>query len=566
MIHELVTGRSVPGRARIGELFVNRGLVKQEDLDAALELQRETGRKIGETLVDLGHATTLQVAHVLADRLGLDFVDLDELTLDTFAAQRIPEEVARRYRALPLDSSDTGVRLAVADPTNVFAIDDLSLLLGKPVVTVVADSAQLDTAIDRIWSGSAIETTLGDATDEQEAEEDLELASTSDDDGPIVRLVDAIIAQAVDERASDIHVEPGTGHVRIRFRVDGVLHDASTAPLNVLRPLISRLKILAGCDISHTRVPQDGRFSSRVRGRTVDIRMTTLPTGWGEAAVLRLLDTSGGVIQLDALGFEPAELERYREAASASQGAIVTSGPTGSGKTSTMYATLLELNTPGRSIVSVEDPIEYQLDGVKQVQVTHRGGVGFASALRSILRADPDIILVGEVRDPETARIAAEAALTGHLVLTTIHTTSASAVPVRLIDMGVEPYLVTSALHCVVAQRLIRTLCDKCAASWIPDEEEIRLLGLTDDDVEAAKLRERVGCQACSGTGYNGRTAIYEVLPIDDEIHGLIAHGANAREIEATAIAHGMQTLRSAAVRKLINGVCGLDELVRVVS
>ncbi len=383
------------------------------------------------------------------------------------------------------------------------------------------------------------------------------------EDAPIIRLVDAMVSQATSERASDIHIEPAGDKVRIRFRVDGVLHEASTTPRSVLRPMVSRLKVMGGCDIANSRTPQDGRFSISGSGRSLDVRMTTLPTASGEAVVLRLLDTSHGVLSLDSLGFSGAELERYQASYQASQGAILAAGPTGSGKTSTLYSTLAELNQPHRSIVSVEDPIEYHMDGIKQVQVGQRGTVGFAGALRAILRADPDVILIGEIRDAETALIAAEAALTGHLVLSTIHTLSASTVPVRLIEMGVEPYLVTSSLACVVAQRLARRLCTTCAEFREATDEEQQLLHEDGAD-PIGTIGHPVGCPSCAGTGYHGRIAIYEIMPLDDDIRALIAARASAPDIERAAVAAGTRTLRGSAVQRVRDGVIGPDELIRV--
>ncbi len=344
-----------------------------------------------------------------------------------------------------------------------------------------------------------------------------------------------------------------------------MLHDASSAPRNVLRPVISRLKVMAGCDISNSRTPQDGRFSVAGGGRALDVRMTTLPTASGEAVVLRLLDTSNGVFELGKLGFDEDELERFQQSYRSSQGSILAAGPTGSGKTSTLYATLAELNDPGRSIVSVEDPVEYQMDGIKQVQVGRRGTVGFAGALRAILRADPDVILIGEIRDAETALIAAEAALTGHLVLSTIHTLSAATVPVRLIEMGIEPYLVTSSLRCVVAQRLARLLCEQCATFGAPTAQEVEFLALEGTD-PIEQVGRPVGCTHCANTGYRGRSAIYEVMVLDDQIRSLIARRAAGPEIERAAVEAGTRTLRTAAIHKVRAGLIGPDELVRVLS
>ncbi len=566
VIHDVVDpAQNVPPvRRRIGDLFVEHGLIDEQQLAEALEVQRQTGGRLGEILIGLGHISSMDSSRILAERLGMPFVDLDASALDELIVQRIPEEIARRYRAIPLEESDGIMRVAMVDPTDVFALDDLQVITRCQIMPVVADAYQLAAVANRIWARPTMESQIDDASDLSD-DESTHVLVTDAEDAPIVRLVDAMISQATEERASDIHIEPSADRVRIRFRVDGVLHDASSAPRPVLRPVVSRLKVMAGCDISNSRTPQDGRFSVRGAQREVDVRLTTLPTSMGEAVVMRLLDKTHGVFELDALGFEPDELARFQQSYRASQGAILTAGPTGSGKTSTLYATLRELNDPSRAIVSVEDPVEYHLDGIKQIQVGRRGTVGFAGALRAILRADPDVILIGEIRDSETAVIAAEAALTGHLVLSTIHTLSAATVPVRLMEMGIEPYLVTSSLRCVVAQRLARLLCPECRTFSAPTDDERELLAVRDAD-PITEVARPTGCSACGNTGYRGRQAIYEIMLLDDEIRSLVARRSPAPDIEAAAIAGGMLTLREAGVRRVRAGLFGPDELVRVLS
>ncbi len=567
MIHELVdnSAPTLPAaRRRIGDLFVEQGIIDDQQLAEALDVQRRTGGRLGEILIELDFISSLDASRVLAQRLGMEFVDLAAAPVDEIIAQRIPEEVARRYRAIPIEYNDGVLKVALADPTDVFALDDLQVITRAQIIPVVADPTQVLECANRIWSKPSMESRIDDAADLEVFESEHTLVAETED-APIVRLVDAMISQAAEERASDIHIEPSGERVRIRFRVDGVLHDASYFPRGVLRPVVSRLKVMSGCDISNSRTPQDGRFTVEGKARLVDVRMTTLPTATGEAVVLRLLDKSQGIIALSTLGFEADDLERYQASFRSSQGAIMAAGPTGSGKTSTLYATLAELNDPGRSIVSVEDPVEYHMDGIKQVQVGRRGTVGFSGALRSILRADPDVILVGEIRDSETALIAAEAALTGHLVLTTVHTLSASTVPVRLIEMGVEPYLVTSSLRCVVSQRLARRLCLKCMTTSEPTADELELLALPGED-PITSVGRPAGCPACSNTGYKTRSAVYEVMVLTDEIRALIARRAPAPEIEKVAIEGGMRTLRIAGARRVRDGVFGPDELLRVLS
>jgi type IV pilus assembly protein PilB len=546
-------------------MLVERNLLSVRDLDAALELQRKTGRRLGETLVALGLVSSADVTRVLAERLQLEFVDLADIAIDAVVAQSIPEALARRYCVLPISRHDHAVTVAMDAPNDVFAIDDLGLLLDAAIEPALADPAQIRAAIDRVWAESSLESSVDDAVDGAESDEPGDLIAVAEE-APIVRMVDAILAQAIGERASDVHLEPTPDRLVVRFRVDGILHDASQAPLSVHRPAISRLKIMAGVDIAKTRLPQDGRFSVTLDGRHVDVRMATLPTAFGEAAILRLLDKSAGMIELGELGFSPDELERYREMVSVSQGAVITSGPTGSGKTSTLYATLLEIDRTVQSVIAVEDPIEYRMIGIKQMQADPRSGLTFPIALRSILRSDPDVILVGEIRDLETARIAAEAALTGHLVFSTIHTTSAAAVPLRLIDMGVEPFLVTSALTAVVGQRLARRLCSHCAQAYEPDLEIRTRLGIPDELMDQGIIRRAVGCSRCANTGYHGRIGIYEIMAMTADICRLVAGGADRRDIERWAVSEGMDTLRMAALRRVADGTLSLEELLRVVA
>ena len=551
---------------RIGEMMIERGLITVEDLDEALRAQRKTGRRMGETLVEMGAITDYDLARVLAERLGHEFVDLSSGMLDLVLTTLIPEEVARRYQALPIQKRDGRVVVAMARPDDVFALDDLRVLTDSPVLAVMAAPTQLSRAIDRAFARTDIESSLDEAVTEANEQTKREERIDVGTDAPIVRLVDALIDRAVDEGASDVHIEPSSTRVRIRSRVDGVLHDTSDLPRSVLRPVVSRVKVLAGIDLTRTRVPNDGRFSVKIRHRTVDVRVTTLPTAHGESVILRLLDQSDGAIDINRLGFFPDELERYRHAYLAPQGTILVTGPTGSGKTSTLYATLLEVNTDERSTVSVEDPIEYKIDGIKQMQINPSAGLTFPVALRATLRSDPDIVLVGEIRDRETAKIAAEAALTGHLVLSTLHTTRAAATPLRLVDMGLEPYLVGSAVTCIVAQRLARRLCEVCAAPDTRDRSLLRSLGVTDAVIDGGTLLQPIGCPTCHGTGYRGRTAIYEVMPVTEDIARLVLASASSSDIEQCAVGEGMDTLRTSAMRRVAAGQFGIAELLRVIA
>ena len=552
---------------RLGQGMVERGLITQDDLDRALDHQRATRTRLGEALIEIGAVTSVQLSQALADHLGVPFVDLENHPPDVLLAGMIPEEVARRYLALPVERWSGQVVIAMANPNDVFALDDLRVLTGQSILAALADSGHLLAAIDRAYSGSElIEASLDDAADDYDVV--AEIGGALVDDGPVVKLVNALLEKAVSDRASDLHIEPATKNVMIRMRIDGILHDTSEAPINVLRPMVSRLKVMGSLDIAQTRLPQDGRFSMSVQGRPVDVRIATVPTAAGESVFLRLLDPVRGAMDLSSLGLSAYESERFVAAFHAPQGAIFVTGPTGSGKSSTLYALISSVNTRDKSIVSVEDPVEYRLDGVKQIQINTRAGMTFPSALRSTLRADPDIILVGEVRDAETARIAADASITGHLVLSTLHATRSAAAPIRLIDMGVEPYLVASAVSCIAAQRLARKLCDHCAKPIAdPDLGILRRLGATDDMLDhGINVRSASGCTNCRQTGYRGRAAIFEIMPVTEDISRLIVERAASAEIERVAVEQGMDTLRIAALRRVLSGDLSMEEMARVVS
>ncbi|HEX5095747.1 MAG TPA: GspE/PulE family protein, partial [Acidimicrobiia bacterium] len=476
----------------------------------------------------------------------------------------VPEAIARRHQVIPIGRRRGSILLAMADPDDVMVLDDLRMRLGVPMIAVMADAAQVAAAIEEAYSRSAVRENLAAvATDDEFAEEE-DLDDV--EQGPIVRLVDSLLEEAASDRASDIHIEPGRDGVKMRFRIDGVLHDISEASTSVLRPILSRVKVLAELDIAQSRLPQDGRFTQRIGGDDVDVRVATVPTVYGEAAVLRLLDRSTGLVELSRLGIAPEQLARYKTAFEAAQGAVLVTGPTGSGKTSTLYSTVAALDTRDRSVMSVEDPVEYKLRGVKQMQVNRRAGLTFPVALRAMLRSDPDIILVGEIRDGETATIAAGAAMSGHLVFSTMHTTSAASSPARFIEMGVEPYVVTSAISCIVAQRLARRLCDACAAP-LPDPEAIlRRMGVPEEAWETAKLRRAVGCDECHGTGFYGRVGCYEIMLMSDDIRELVLSRAPAQDIERYAIAEGMQTLRDSGMSHVLAGQTTVEEMLRVIS
>src|SRR5882724_5077652 len=484
-------------------MLLSEGLITQAQLDAALKAQAERGLPIGQLLVEDGAVTDAVLMGALARQLGLEFVDLAEYPIDRGAVGLLPEAMARRLLALPVTWAEDRLIVAMADPGNVLAIDDLRAVTGADVQVVVATRTQLTEAIDRFHRLDAeVDEVAQIAADELAEDDDADVAREAVEDAPIVKFVNLLIAQAVADRASDIHVEPTEHDLRIRFRVDGVLHEVMHSPRSIQGGVISRLKVMADINIAERRIPQDGRISLSVAGKGVDLRVATLPTVYGEKVVMRILDKAQARLSLSDLGFHPAVLPRFEACFRKPYGTILVTGPTGSGKSTTLYATLNVLNSTDKNVITVEDPVEFRLPGVNQVQVNPKAGLTFASALRSILRSDPDVVLVGEIRDRETAVIAVEAALTGHLVLSTLHTNDAASTPLRLVEMGVEPFLVTSALDCVVAQRRARRLCDKCKESYQPTEAELREVGW---DMEGGVddwpvLHRAIGCPSCGRT------------------------------------------------------------------
>src|SRR5947199_3195481 len=533
-------------RNQLGTLLLERGLVTNEQLEAALEEQRQSRKSLGRVLIDDGVVSESDLVATLAARIGLEFVDLLDYTIDPSAVGLISDSLARRFQAVPIGWEDNRLVVAMADPSNVVAIDDIRTITGAEVRTVVSTRGAIFEAIEKYqrMEGNA-EDVSALAASEMEADDDLSRVKEVTEDAPIVKLVNLLISQAVADRASDIHIEPTEVDVRVRYRIDGVLHEVMRSPKNIQSGLISRLKIMSDLNIAERRVPQDGRMSGVIGGKAVDLRVATLPTVYGEKVVMRILDKSTALLDLTDLGFHGDALERYASAYTKPYGTILVTGPTGSGKSTTLYATLNAVNDTARNIITVEDPVEYRLAGINQVQVNNKAGLNFAVALRTILRSDPDIVLVGEVRDRETATIAIEAALTGHLVLTTLHTNNAAATPTRLIEMGVEPFLVGSALDCIVAQRLARRLCVKCKEAYVPDQSELETLGWDPDrDEELPTLYRAVGCPACGRTGFHGRFASQEGLLVSEEVGRMIVDRAHTEDIKKVAVAQGMKTLR----------------------
>ncbi len=554
---------------QLGTLLVQRGLLTEAALSFALQEQARTGQTLGRLLIDSSLVKEIDLVSALASQLGLPFVDLSEYPVDPAAVGLVSDNLSRRYLALPIGWDDQRLIVAMADPSNVFAIDDIHHLTGHEVKAVVSTRASIMAAIDKYHRlDTDAENISAEAASSMEAEEDLSSIREVVEDAPIVKLVNVVITQAVADRASDIHIEPSATDVRIRCRIDGVLHEVMRAPKNIQNGIISRLKIMADINIAERRVPQDGRVSAMIAGRPIDLRVATLPTVHGEKVVMRILDKSTALLQLSDLGFLPDGMRRYEESYRRPYGTILVTGPTGSGKSTTLYATLNILNEESKNVITVEDPVEYQLPGINQVQVNVKAGLTFAAALRAILRSDPDIVLLGEIRDKETANIAVQAALTGHLVLSTLHTNDAASTPGRLIEMGVEPFLVGSALDCIVAQRLARRLCDKCKQRFDPTPAELAAVewDMEADRGEPPTLYRAVGCSACSRTGYYGRFAIHEVMPVSEEIERLIVDRGHSDDLKKMAIAEGMLPLRQAGLRTVRAGTTSIEEVLRVIA
>lgn len=547
------------------------GLLSTPALQKALAASRERRVSLAKVLVEDQLVSEADLVAAIAALLNLEYLDLAEYPVDAAAARLVSDSLARRYLALPVGWSEGRLIVAMADPSNVFALDDIRTVTGAEIKVAVSTSAAITEAITRYHRVmSDAEDVSAEAASTFEGDDGLSSVREVSQDSPIVKLVNLLIAQAIADRASDIHIEPGDKDLRVRFRIDGVLHEVMTPPKNIHSGIVSRLKVMADINIAERRVPQDGRINTVIEGRAVDLRVATLPTVHGEKVVMRVLDKSTALLRLADLGFLPENMARYEQSYLKPYGTILVTGPTGSGKSTTLYATLNIVNSETKNVITVEDPVEYQLPGINQVQVNAKAGLTFAAALRSILRSDPDIVLVGEIRDRETAVIAVEAALTGHLVLSTLHTNDAASTPSRLVEMGVEPFLVGSAIDCVVAQRLARRLCTRCKAAYRPDHAELvnlgwdfeRLGGYEPDFV----LYRPTGCGACGGTGYHGRFAVHEVLQVSEEIERLIVERGHTDEIRKIAIGQGMLTLRQAGMVEVARGSTSVEEILRVIA
>jgi len=550
----------------LGDFLIEQGLITEDQLRQALRHQKQTAKLLGRSLIDLGFLDEKAMIKALSEQIGVQYVSLKNYRVDPAVVKLIPEHVARTFQVFPLFVIDQTLTVGMVNPLDIVAIDAVSRETGLKVEPVVCTQVDILEAIDHWYRPAALKEavrTLGEAASkEQPAEDptDEQRLRREAEEGPIIKLVNLILTEAVQQGASDIHLEPRERDLKVRYRIDGVLQEAYDPPKNVQLAITSRIKILAGLNIAERRLPQDGRFTMTIDRSDVDFRVSTLPTAHGESVVLRVLDDSRVMLQLDELGFSPASLSQLKSLLARPHGMLFVTGPTGSGKTTTLYAALRLLNTGEKNLTTVEDPIEYQLEGVRQVQVNPKIGLTFATGLRAILRQDPDIIMVGEIRDLETAQIAVQSALTGHLVLSTLHTNDAASTLIRLEDMGVETYLVAAAAEGVVAQRLVRKLCPKCKEGYQPGEGLRKTLGLPG----APTLYRAKGCKDCRYTGYRGRVGIYEILILDDDIRELILRRASPAEIRRAAQPKGMKTLREDGLEKAVQGITSVEEVMRV--
>lgn len=565
----MITGTEV---GYLGEQLIKMGVVTEEQLIKALDIQAKSKARgiklmLGQTLTQLGYCREEDIAKAMAKKWGLDFVSINSTGIDMGAANLITPEVALKYKLIPIRITDGKLIVAMNNPNDIIAIDDIELITGYEVQPVVIADHELSAALEQF---SNISKNIEQQDDNDEVEEE-SIGALDDEEAnekPAVQLVNQVLNQAVKANASDVHIEPQEKYSRVRFRIDGVLHEVLQSPLKLHPSVTSRVKVMGGMDIAERRVPQDGRITLKVEDKTVDIRVASLPSAYGEKITMRLLSRNSSVLTMEDLGFPEKHLERYEKATRLPYGFILITGPTGSGKSTTLYATLGSINTPDKNIITLEDPIERRMAGLNQIQMNSRAGMTFASGLRSILRSDPDVIMVGEIRDRETAKIAVESALTGHLVFSTLHTNDSPGAVTRLGEMGVEPFLTASSLVGVVAQRLVRVLCPKCKKSYQITREE--LLKIVPDfpfnpDEDSVTLYRAFGCMSCNNTGYKGRKGVYEYLSVTETIQRLILERASTNDIRDAAMSEGMNTLRQDGLQKVRQGMTSIEELLRVV-
>lgn len=555
-------------KLRLGDILIEQEVITEEQLQKALRAQSKSGRKLGETMVDEGITTEEIIAHALSAQLNIEFTNLSGIQIPEEIVKLVNSTIVKKYTAIPYmydpDNANC-LKVAMSDPVDMAAVDDFTIVTNMQIVPVVATARQILLCIDRYYSTADVKNAADMYAKEREEENRLDADDLMDDDvisSPIVQLVKSMIEQAVRQRASDIHIEPMEDQVRIRYRIDGALYERMTYSPSLLPSITARIKIIGGMDISERRKPQDGRITQVVDRQEFDIRVSILPTVYGEKTVMRLTSKTGLTRAKSELGFRPNELKQFDHILKNPHGIILVTGPTGSGKSTTLYTALSELNTEDVNIITVEDPVEANINGINQVHVNTKADLTFASALRSILRQDPDIIMIGEIRDGETAGIAVQASITGHLVVSTLHTNSTAASVGRLIDMGVEPYLLADSVVGIIAQRLVRRLCPSCKRAVMASAEQKDLLQV--DQNKELTIYEPCGCTQCDGTGYKGRIGVYEIMEITQELRPLISHKASAEEIKQIALSQGMNTLRMSATRHVLEGTTSMSEMTKV--
>lgn len=550
---------------RLGDILVDSKVITEDQLQYALKVQKTTGKRLGEVLTQEGIVKEEEIIQVLEFQLGIPHMDINKFFINPEVTKLIDEKLARRHTVIPISKTGDTITLAMADPLNIFAIDDVRMTTGLEVKPVISVRKDIESAIDGYYENETAKRALEEFKKNYELEdiENLDQEMLNEiNNAPVVKLVNSIVKQAIKSKASDIHIEPFENKVRVRFRIDGDLQEIMTPAKATHSAIVTRIKIMAKMDIVEKRAPQDGRIETNVDGKEVDMRISVLPTVFGEKVVIRLLDRSNFLFSKRQLGFTDVNLERFDKIIKNPNGIILVTGPTGSGKSTTLYTVLKELNEMTKNIITVEDPVEYQLEGVNQVNVNPKVGLTFASGMRSILRQDPDIIMIGEIRDAETAQIAIRASITGHLVLSTMHTNDTASTVARLVDMDVEPYLVSSSIVGVTAQRLVKKICQNCKEEFTADEQQKEMLDLNKND--EIKLFRGKGCNSCSNTGYKGRTAIHEIMIVDKETRSLINEGSTIDTIRELSIKNGMVTLRQNCIELALSGVTTVEEVLRV--
>ena len=554
-------------RKRLEELLVEKGIITREQLKEALALQKSTGKKLGEVLISQNLISEAQMAEVLQEQLGIPFVDLNKVTLEPKLAEYIPFMLAKRHTLIPIKEENGKLYIAMEDPLNFAAVDDVKRVSKMDVVPLISFGEAIKNAINRLYGMEYAEKAVQDYTREAklgQLPQDVQNGSFDEDvsNAPVVRLVNSIIQQAVNMGASDIHIEPIENESRVRFRIDGMLQKIFNIPVYMHSALITRIKIMGNMDIAEKRLPQDGRVGMNISGKDIDLRISTIPTIYGEKAVLRILDQSNFLLSKEKLGFTEENLEKFNELLKNTHGIILVTGPTGSGKSTTLYAMLNELNRESVNVITIEDPVEYRMEGINQIQVNPKAGLTFAAGLRAIVRQDPDIIMVGEIRDSETAEIAIRSAITGHLVLSTLHTNDAVSAISRLIDMGIEPYLISASLVGVISQRLLRKVCSNCRVPYEIEPHHLAVPGF--EELAGVTLYRGKGCSACNYTGYKGRVPVHEILVVSRQHRQLIAQKAPIDEIKDLSIKMGMSTLKEECIKLIRRGVTTIDEVIRV--